>query len=361
MKRRILALALFASLTLSLAATAVQVAQAEEPTFKIPDISFKIVNFSEIGATGPCPEGPNRAPGGLCVSIPWIGEYIASFYVLAVSAATILAAIVLLVSGFIWLTAAGNTNSISLAQTYAGGAITGLVLMLASYLILYTVNPELTQFRALSLSSIERKELEQTRVIEAAGYCTWLDISETSFYGPAGSLNCPTGTSAVTSNPEERCGTGQTAGALCCCKDIIYEAGDVKFQTNIKAQTADANGALATFIACIAGKIPEGITINSISDSAIAAGNCKPWLCSQTAQSGCAHACRPDSISAHYGGRNHTVTSQSDSGFSYAVDIDDTIPFATAQKAATDCGSAPYPTQDEGNHYHFSIPGSGSN
>ncbi len=45
-------------------------------------------------------------------------------------------------AGFIWLTAAGNTSRISEARGHITNAVLGAVLLLSSYLILYTINPD---------------------------------------------------------------------------------------------------------------------------------------------------------------------------------------------------------------------------
>ncbi len=45
-------------------------------------------------------------------------------------------------SGFLWLTAAGNTSKIGEAKTHMTNAVFGAILLLSSYLILYTINPD---------------------------------------------------------------------------------------------------------------------------------------------------------------------------------------------------------------------------
>lgn len=45
-------------------------------------------------------------------------------------------------SGFLWLTAAGNTSKIGEARTHMTNAVFGAILLLSSYLILYTINPD---------------------------------------------------------------------------------------------------------------------------------------------------------------------------------------------------------------------------
>ena len=45
-------------------------------------------------------------------------------------------------SGFLWLTAAGNTSKIGEAKSHMTNAVFGAILLLSSYLILYTINPD---------------------------------------------------------------------------------------------------------------------------------------------------------------------------------------------------------------------------
>lgn len=84
-----------------------------------------------------------------------IGEYILSIYNYLLAVVGLLAAIVLMISGVIWLTAAGNSDKISQAKNWMIGSLTGLVLMLTSYIILKTVNPGLIEFKNPEISKIE--------------------------------------------------------------------------------------------------------------------------------------------------------------------------------------------------------------
>ncbi|MFA7286145.1 MAG: hypothetical protein WC052_00580 [Patescibacteria group bacterium] len=304
MNRRFIALAvLVASLTISFVGT---VAKAEEPKFKVPDLTFKIVDFSAIGAPTACSDISN--PTQRCIGIPWIGEYIASLYILAVSAATLLAAIVLLVSGFIWLTAAGNTNRISLAQTYAGGAVIGLVLMLGSYVILYTVNPQLTKFTALNLAYIANVPLEQKAIIDAAQFCSWRDLEKF----PAGSEQCPGAAYANFSScpqPQPTEGTN-----VCCCTKVTLGEDTFSDLPIASDQGAHATKQLAELMSCIKSNVD--VTFNSISDDNIAKGTCTPWDPNETYSS--STNCQHHRGSKHYG---ELSSGSLPSGFSCAVDI----------------------------------------
>lgn len=76
-----------------------------------------------------------------------IGKYIKSFYNYLIAIVGLVAAIVLMLAGVIWLTAAGNTSKISQAKGLMMGSFTGIVLVLTSYIILKTINPGLVEFR----------------------------------------------------------------------------------------------------------------------------------------------------------------------------------------------------------------------
>jgi len=60
-----------------------------------------------------------------------------SLYILGVSVF-----VMFFYSGFLWLTAAGNTSRVGEAKTHMTNAVFGAILLLSSYLILYTINPD---------------------------------------------------------------------------------------------------------------------------------------------------------------------------------------------------------------------------
>lgn len=82
-----------------------------------------------------------------------IGEYIKAIYTFSIYAGSIVAVVVLMIGGFIWLTAAGNVTQVGQAKTYIGGAISGIVLLLLSWTLLQTINPALVQFKPLSINA----------------------------------------------------------------------------------------------------------------------------------------------------------------------------------------------------------------
>ena len=97
--------------------------------------------------------------------IPWIANYIQGIYKYALGIAGILATVVMMFGGFLWLMSAGNPQMIGDAKNWITGAVTGLILLFTSYIILYTVNPELTILKPITLGTIS--QMEDTKLADA--------------------------------------------------------------------------------------------------------------------------------------------------------------------------------------------------
>jgi hypothetical protein len=80
-------------------------------------------------------------PGSGNVRGVTLTQYIISIYNYAASIIALLAVIVIIVAGYRYMSAMGNPQYLSEAKAMSVGAITGLVLVLLSYLILSTLNP----------------------------------------------------------------------------------------------------------------------------------------------------------------------------------------------------------------------------
>ncbi|MEA3463692.1 MAG: pilin [Patescibacteria group bacterium] len=84
-----------------------------------------------------------------------IAEYIKAIYKYAIGIVGILAAVVLMFGGVLWLTAGGNTERVTNAKSWIGASLTGLVLALCSYMILATINPGLVDFRVKPVGMVD--------------------------------------------------------------------------------------------------------------------------------------------------------------------------------------------------------------
>jgi hypothetical protein len=79
-------------------------------------------------------------------STRYIAEYIVAIYRYGISIGAILATVVLMAAGLIWLASGGSQEKIGQAKNMISGSIIGLVLLFGSYTLLNTINPELVNF-----------------------------------------------------------------------------------------------------------------------------------------------------------------------------------------------------------------------
>ncbi|MDD4333312.1 MAG: pilin [Patescibacteria group bacterium] len=84
-----------------------------------------------------------------------IADYIIAIYKYAIGIVGILAAIVLMWGGVVWLTAGGSQERVKDAQEWIKASLSGLLIALCSFLILSTVNPDLTKLKSISPQKIE--------------------------------------------------------------------------------------------------------------------------------------------------------------------------------------------------------------
>ncbi len=154
------------------------------PNLKIPDLKLQIDIPGLILTKGKaivCTE----VNGKKTCKFPWIAEYIAGIYKYAIGIVGILSAVVLMIGGILWIVAGGNATTIGEAKAWIGASLTGLVIALCSYLILYQVNPALvgSAFKPLELGVVQDIKPE-----------------EIVFTGGGGEM----GTSVIPTNPAAR-------------------------------------------------------------------------------------------------------------------------------------------------------------
>lgn len=154
------------------------------------------VNFSDIKEVD---EG-----GTKFLFIPFLGEYLAAGYKYAIVIAGIFATALILNAGFTLLMAAGSSEKVSYAKKRIGEALIGLLLAVGSYVFLYTINPELVNFRNLrvmairgySLGAQEAASLEESGLpvygkVKGYGPCYGLAINNTKSEQDADMVKCP--------------------------------------------------------------------------------------------------------------------------------------------------------------------------
>lgn len=129
---------------------------ASMPKLTIPDINLQVAIPGLNLTKGNAIQCTTDANGKKTCNFPWIGEYIAGVYKYAIGIVGILAAVVLMVGGVLWIVAGGNATTIGEAKAWIGASLTGLVIALTSYLILYQVNPALVGFNDLKIQFVEK-------------------------------------------------------------------------------------------------------------------------------------------------------------------------------------------------------------
>ena len=85
------------------------------------------------------------------VSIPFLSVYLSAAFRLGLGLAAVLAVIMIMVGGFIWLASAGDMGQIKKAKTIISGASVGMLLTLGSYVFLQIVSPDLINLKAIQI------------------------------------------------------------------------------------------------------------------------------------------------------------------------------------------------------------------
>ncbi len=85
-----------------------------------------------------------------------IAKYISAIYNYGVSIVGILASLMLMIGGIIWLTAAGSSSKIEQAKEFIFSSLTGMALLLVAVILLRTINPALVEFRNPTLTTIDK-------------------------------------------------------------------------------------------------------------------------------------------------------------------------------------------------------------
>lgn len=113
----------------------------------------------------PLPEFPNSTID-LCtgnnnsLSCSGIAKYLAFVYKWLIGLAVVLGVGALTIAGLLWLTARGETKQVDTSRSIVKNTMWGIVLTLCSYVVLYTLNPQLVTFGPLDLDRIKQMKLE---------------------------------------------------------------------------------------------------------------------------------------------------------------------------------------------------------
>lgn len=164
----------------------------EQAKINNPSLEIKIpgLNFSPIDKT-PDAEG--------YLHLTSLAEYLAAVYKFALGAASILAAIMIVVNGFrITVSAGGEQKNIGIKHITQ--AVVGLILLWSSYVLFYTINPELVQFKALKIKYFQPITLAEEETNTAAENLG--THPETTAPAPTGLIQIPNSTNIINSGAQ---------------------------------------------------------------------------------------------------------------------------------------------------------------
>lgn len=138
--------------------------QQDFPTLKKPVINIRIpqLEFSDIN------QNFTQEADAVYLHVPWIAEYVSAFYKFALGAISVVAVLYIIITG-IQITVGGSGSkkvgeaSVSnRVEGYKkiGRIVLGLCIAWGSYVILYNINPDLVEFKALKIEYVKRDDLE---------------------------------------------------------------------------------------------------------------------------------------------------------------------------------------------------------
>lgn len=87
-------------------------------------------------------------------------SYVGAFYQYGLTIVSILATVILMAGGIIWLTSAGNDSKVTQAKEMIFGSLAGVFLLFSSYLILETINPELVKLKGIESEKLDEVVLD---------------------------------------------------------------------------------------------------------------------------------------------------------------------------------------------------------
>ena len=157
--------------------------EAYKPMIQIPGFE----GFSKV---------TKDAANSAAIQVPYIGEYIGALYKFSLGAGAIVAAFMITVGGFQYVTAGAIPKNLTAAKQRITNALVGLLLLIGSYVVLYSLNPDLVAMKSISILSAQKIQL-QDKGTEGTGVGDGVQRS-TEFDASFDVANCP---SLVSTDP----------------------------------------------------------------------------------------------------------------------------------------------------------------
>lgn len=217
-------------------------------------IPIPTIKFTDLG-------GPS-AEGGI-YHLPWIAEYIAGLYRYSLNLGGVIATVMIVIGGFQYLTAGGDAGRVKAGKQRITDAVIGLLLLVGSYVILNTVNPDLVTLSSVRVLAVKKTFLETAKVMQTTKAVTGAG-------NPSGADGAGGGSTG--GGPPASSGGAPVAGSFTpVYKDCPFELPPLDKKNN-KAEPNKNARSLAFFEKI--GPLAQGTTPERIQKVADAAAKC---------------------------------------------------------------------------------------
>ena len=105
---------------------------------------------------------------GKASNIPWISECVVGIYKKMLVLGVIFSILFIVVGGVQYIVSAGNSGVVSKAKDTMTKSILGLLLLICSYIILYTINPEISNLKSINITSVDSLPLQENETQDLA-------------------------------------------------------------------------------------------------------------------------------------------------------------------------------------------------
>ncbi len=135
------------------------------PQITIPDSDFQSNVPTSVGEYS----GTDKS-----IDSTLLPKYIGAIYKYGLAIAGILATIMLMAAGVIWLISGGDSGKVSQAKELISGSIAGLIILVVSWVILNTINPDLVNLKSIETTNLAK--IEEDNLV-----CCWPNAGEIKY------------------------------------------------------------------------------------------------------------------------------------------------------------------------------------
>ncbi|KKQ79627.1 MAG: hypothetical protein UT02_C0029G0007 [Parcubacteria group bacterium GW2011_GWC2_38_7] len=93
---------------------------------------------------------------GETVNVPYIAQYVVAIYKYGLTLASILAVMMIVIGGIMYIISSADPSKVALAKQMIFGSITGITVLLCSFIMLKIINPNLVTFTAISVETVKK-------------------------------------------------------------------------------------------------------------------------------------------------------------------------------------------------------------